>query len=103
MLAELSITPIGEGEHLAGPVSLAIDLIAASGLTYQVTAMGTLIEGPDDRVWELLRRCHEAVRGRSARLVTEIRLDDAGRSGQALDRSVRRVEEELQRPVARTP
>lgn len=102
-MVELSITPVGEGEHLAGPVSLAVDLIAESGLTYQVTAMGTLIEGEDEAVWALLRRCHEAVRGSSARLITEIRIDDSRRHAQAMDRSVRRVEEELKRPVAWTP
>ena len=95
MLVELSVVPVGEGLHMTEPVSVAVELIAQSGLDYQVTAMGTLIEGPDEAVWALVRRCHEAVRRASGRVITELRIDDAKQAGHDLSASVRRVEERL--------
>lgn len=100
MLVELSIIPVGESAHTTGPVASVIDLIARSGLRHQVTDLGTIIEGEDDAVWSLVRRCHEEARRRCERVVTELRVDDGAAR---LGRGVRRVEEELARPVARTP
>lgn len=102
MLVQVNITPVGSGEHLAESVSKVIEVIAESGMDYQVTAMGTLVEGPADRVWPLVRRCHDLARRDHARVVTEIRIDDRKLPDRELHRDVRRVEEILGRPVNRT-
>ncbi|MBK5929205.1 MTH1187 family thiamine-binding protein [Halochromatium salexigens] len=44
VLADLSIFPVGQGEHLSGYVASVVALIADSGHPYQLTAMGTLFE-----------------------------------------------------------
>jgi uncharacterized protein YqgV (UPF0045/DUF77 family) len=36
-------------------------VIQASGLRYEVGALGTTLEGDDDRVWATLRAAHEAM------------------------------------------
>ena len=102
MLAELTIEPIGKGSHLAAPLARVVDLVAASGLPFQVTAMGTLVEGEPEKVWDLLRHCHELARNDSGRVITEIRIDDRGDTAGALLRNVERIEEVLGKTVPRS-
>ncbi len=103
MLAELTILPIGGGEHMTEPLARVVDLVERSGLDHQVTAMGTLVEGPPDRVWALLRRCHEAAREACGRVVTEVRIDDFGGRTHAIERTVERVGEALGHAVRSAP
>jgi uncharacterized protein YqgV (UPF0045/DUF77 family) len=53
-------TPAGTPDDPHAHVEAAIAVIAASGLTYEVGALGTTLEGEPDEVWPLLRRIHEA-------------------------------------------
>jgi uncharacterized protein (TIGR00106 family) len=99
MLAELSIEPLGKSDHVSAPIARVVDLIAESGLDYQVTAMGTLVEGDSQRVWDLVRRCHELAREGCGRVITQIRIDERSNGGPALHRSVERVEKVLGKPV----
>jgi len=99
MIVEFSIVPIGRGEELAGAVARILDIVDKSGLPYQLTAMGTLVEGDWDGVLGLVRRCHEAMRGETGRVLTHIAIDDRpGRSGR-ISGKVRDVEETLGRPL----
>jgi uncharacterized protein YqgV (UPF0045/DUF77 family) len=52
--------PLGTADDRYAHVDAAIAVIAASGLAYEVGALGTTIEGPADEVWPLLRAVHEA-------------------------------------------
>ena len=62
MLAEIQVSPRPSGTPDAryAYVDAAIAVIQASGLTYEVGAMGTFVEGSPDEVWALLRAVHEA-------------------------------------------
>ncbi|HEV7756419.1 MAG TPA: thiamine-binding protein [Mycobacteriales bacterium] len=53
-------TPAGTPDNPHAHVEAAIAVIQASGLTYEVGALGTTLEGEPDEVWPLLRRIHEA-------------------------------------------
>jgi uncharacterized protein YqgV (UPF0045/DUF77 family) len=53
-------TPAGTPEDPHAHVEAAIAVIQASGLRYEVGALGTTVEGEPDEVWPLLRRIHEA-------------------------------------------
>lgn len=97
MIAELTILPLGEGAHLSGPLAEVIDMIESSGLAHQVTAMGTLIEGDPEAVWELVRRCHEVTRRGAPRVITEVRIDDGASA--RLGQSVASLESRLGREV----
>lgn len=44
VLVDFSIFPVGEAEHLSPYVASVVELIADSGYSYQLTAMGTLFE-----------------------------------------------------------
>lgn len=77
MVVELSMVPIGSGEELVEAVAEVLDLIDRSGLPYQLTAMGTLIEGDWDEVMSLIKTCSPAQLRRShRRVLTSIKIDD---------------------------
>ena len=76
MIAEFSIVPVGRGEELAGLVAAVLDIVDKSGLPYQLTAMGTLVEGDWPEVMDLIGRCHAQMRGQAARVLTRISIDD---------------------------
>ncbi|HEY0487785.1 MAG TPA: thiamine-binding protein [Mycobacteriales bacterium] len=62
MLVEIQClpTPAGTADDPHAHVEAAIRVIQASGLAYEVGALGTTLEGEPDEVWPLLRRIHEA-------------------------------------------
>ena len=61
--------PVGTPDDTYRYVDRAIAEIARSGLTYEVGALGTTVEGPADAVWDLARRVHEATTDDATRRV----------------------------------
>lgn len=99
MLAFFSIVPMGGGPSVGKEVADAIAVVADSGLDYQVTAMGTLVEGDWDEVMGVIRRCFDAMHAYSDRVTCTIKLDDfRGRSGRIAGK-VATVEQALGREV----
>lgn len=99
MIAEFSVVPVGGGEELAGPVAALVDLIDRSGLPYQLTAMGTLVEGDWDAVLDLVKACHDRMRRDFPRVLTRISVDDRQGAAGRLEGKVRDVEKALGRSV----
>ncbi len=62
MLAEIQVIPrpVGTAENRYQYVDAAIAVIQASGLRYEVHGLGTVVEGPPDKVWALLQAVHQA-------------------------------------------
>lgn len=62
MLIEIQVSPrpLGSADRPYAHVDAAIAVIKASGLTHEVGALGTTVEGPPDQLWPLLRAVHEA-------------------------------------------
>ncbi|MGY6501809.1 MAG: thiamine-binding protein [Acidimicrobiales bacterium] len=52
--------PTGTDEDRYAHVHAAIGVIEASGLTFEVGALGTTVEGTPDELWPLARQVHEA-------------------------------------------
>lgn len=76
VVVEFSITPV-VSDALRPYVDAAIDVVKASGLKYEVDAMGTTVEGDLDKVLEVVKNAHLAVKSKGAnRVLTEIRVDD---------------------------
>jgi uncharacterized protein (TIGR00106 family) len=75
VLLEISITPLGKGESVSQYVAECVRLIDASGLDYELHAMGTIVEGELDDVLDLLRRCVELVATHSDRVTCAAKLD----------------------------
>lgn len=77
-VVEISVAPLGTGqpgvsEYVAGCVAIA----ATSGLNYQLTPMGTIIEGELDQIFPVLRKMVEQPFERGAvRVSSLIKIDD---------------------------
>jgi len=78
-VVEVTVVPVGTpsaslSEYVAGCVGT---LKEAGGIAYQLTPMGTIIEGELDRVLEIIRLMHEQPFKKGiGRVVTTIRIDD---------------------------
>ena len=99
MIVEFSIVPVGKGEELAGPVARIIDIIDKSGLPYQLTSMGTIVEGNWDDVFALIKECHRKMRQDATRVSTHIAIDDRERAENRIKGKVEDVERALGRQL----
>jgi uncharacterized protein (TIGR00106 family) len=99
VIAEFSVVPVGKGEELAKLVAGVVNIIDKSGLPYQLTAMGTLVEGEWDDVLALIKECHFKMRRQGARVLTRISIDDRENAVNRLTGKVRDVEKALGREL----
>ncbi len=104
MLAEFSVFPLDKGaKGLSAYVAQSIRIIEDSGLDYEIHAMGTLIEGPCEAVFEVIKKCHENLVSQSDRVVTYVKIDDlkgrtTGITGkvESVETQLRQVDQEKQ-------
>jgi uncharacterized protein (TIGR00106 family) len=101
MIIMFSIIPIDKGESISTEIARAINLVDQSGLTYQTTAMGTLIEGNWDEVMNLIKRCHDEIRKNSRRVYTRINIDDREGANHELTKKVASVELKVGRGISK--
>ena len=96
MLAEFSVVPMGKGAHLSKEVAKAIQVVRESGLDYQLTALGTLIEGERKEVLKVIEKAHQVLLETSERVYTRIVLDEFQKETPGRIRSkVTKIEKEL--------
>ena len=87
--------PLGKGESVSEYVARCLDIIDKSGLDYRLHAMGTVIEGEWDEVFEVVRQCFEALKEDCSRIETIIKVDyRKGRRGR-LDSKIQSVERKV--------
>ena len=78
-IVEISIVPVGTGtpsvsQYVAGAVKL---LQGEKDIKYELTAMGTIIEGDLDQLLGLVGRMHQsAFTGGARRVVTTVKIDE---------------------------
>lgn len=100
VLVEFSMSPLGKGESVSQYVSRSLDIIDRSGLPYQLTPMGTIIEGEWDEVFAVIKACLDRMSADCARITTSIKVDyRAGASGR-LTSKVNAVQQKLGRELA---
>ena len=78
-LVEVSIIPLGTGTtSVSQYVARAVRILQGEkDIKYELTAMGTIIEGDLERLLTLVRKMHEAVFDVGVmRVVTTIKIDD---------------------------
>lgn len=72
--------PLGVDDDPYRHVDAAIAVVEASGLHYEVGALGTTVEGEPDELWPLARAVHEACLGAGAdAVVTVVKLAQTAR------------------------
>ncbi len=77
-VVEVSVVPIGvAGTSLSDYVAAALEVVRASSIDHELTAMGTILSGDLDDVLAVVRRMHERLFEVGApRVLTQIRIDD---------------------------
>lgn len=78
VVAEISVIPLGTGSpSVSRYIVDCIRVLDKSGLNYEVTAMGTIIEGELAAVLAAAKRMHEVPFAAGAlRVVTTIKIDE---------------------------
>lgn len=78
-VAEITVAPLGSGSTSVSSYVAECQRVleAAEGIKYELHAMGTIIEGDLDRLFEVMRALHEVPFDAGAqRTMTIIRIDD---------------------------
>jgi len=100
VLLEFSMSPFAKGESLSPYVARSLDIIDKSGLAYQLTPMGTIIEGEWAEVMAVVTACFEAMRADCDRISTQIKIDYRAGPGGRIKSKVDAVEGRLGRKLS---
>ena len=98
VIAEVSVVPIGTktpsvSEYVAKSIKA---LMQQKKVKYQLTAMGTQLEGELSQVLDVVKRMHESVFGEEVRrVVTKITIDDQRDKRLTMDYKVQSVMKKL--------
>ncbi len=94
VIAEIRIVPLGTATpSLSHYVAACLKAVKeAEGISYQITAMGTIIQGPLERILELAQKMHEVPFAMGAkRVATTIVIDDRRDKPQTMEAKVKAV------------
>jgi uncharacterized protein (TIGR00106 family) len=77
-LMEITVVPLGVGTSLSKYVAQAVwELETIPEIDYELTSMGTIVQGPLNRLLEAAGKMHQALLDAGAqRVETTIRIDD---------------------------
>ena len=97
-MVEVSIVPLGtESPSVSEYVARAVKVLQAEkDLKYELTAMGTIIEGDLARLLTVVRKMHEAVLDSGVkRVLTTVKIDDRRDKASSISSKVEAVKEKL--------
>jgi len=76
LIVEISFVPIGVGTSLSSYIAKVIKNIEKSGLKYQLTPMGTIVEGEWNEISNLIDYSHNLIFEMGIeRIITNIKID----------------------------
>lgn len=101
VLLEFSMSPFAKGESLSPYVARSLAIIDKSGLPYQLTPMGTIIEGEWAEVMGVVTACFEAMKQDCTRISTQIKIDYRAGPGGRIVAKVKSVEEKVGRKLSK--
>ena len=93
----VTITPLGTGTPSVSRYVAGVErVLRDSGLTHELTAMGTIIEGDLDEILAVVRRMHESPFGDGAmRVSTLVKIDDRRDKDHTIAGKMKSVREKL--------
>jgi len=94
VIAEINIIPIGTATtSLSQYIAACLNTVKqAQDISYQLTAMGTIIQGPLEQVLELVQKMHEVPFAMGAkRVVTIINIDDRRDKSATIESKVKAI------------
>ena len=100
VLLEFLMSPMTRGESVSPYVARSLDIIDKSGLPYQLTPMGTIIEGEWAEVMAVVTACFERMRVDCDRIGTQIRIDYRAGPGGRIKSKVESVQQKVGRRLA---
>jgi len=98
-IAKVSIIPVGTGSpSLSGHVARAVKVLRQEkNLKYELTSMGTIIEGDLDNILSVIKKMHRAALAEGVmRVVTTIEIDDRQDKPSTMSSKVESVMKRLQ-------
>src|SRR5258706_16457511 len=75
VLLEFSMSPHGQGESLSAHVARILDVIDKSGVPYQLTPMGTILEGEWEDGMGVVTSCFKALQADCPRIGMNLKVD----------------------------
>ena len=99
VLAEFSMYPTDKGESVSTYVAPIIDIIDKSGLAYQLTPMGTVVEGSWDDVMQVVTQCFRHLEPQANRIAMQLKIDYRKSAGSRMLSKIETVEKLLDRSV----
>lgn len=100
VLLEFSMFPTDRGESKSEFVARVLDVIDTSGLDYQLTPMGTVVEAENiDDALKLIGNCYKVLEPDCNRVSSFLKFDIRKGSSGRLSSKVSAVEEKLGRSV----
>ncbi len=95
-IADIAIVPIGVGVSLSRYVAACEQVLHEAGLSPQLHANGTNVEGDWEVIFEALKRCHQLVHEMGApRISTTIRVGTRVDRAQSMDEKIASVQAHL--------
>lgn len=95
VMAEFSIFPVGAGDSLSAYVARCTKIIEESGVRNQLHAMGTILEGPWEQVFGVMKRCCEELEKDCSRISLNIKVDIRKGDSFRMDQKVKSVLEKI--------
>ena len=100
VLLEFALAPRGVGDSLSAHVARILDIIDKSGLPYQLTPMGTILEGEWDAVMAVVTACYQAMAVDCERVGVNIKIDARSGAGGRLRSKVESVQKKVGRKLS---
>ena len=95
-IAEFTIIPIGVGVSLSKYVAVCEKILEASGLSYELHANGTNLEGEWDDVMTAIKACHEQLHEMGVpRIATQIKIGTRTDRSQKMADKIASVREKM--------
>lgn len=90
-IVDISVVPVGtETTSVSKFVREAVAVIKKSGLKFQLSSMGTAIEGDLDKIFKTIQEIHEVCFAKGAkRLLTTIKIDDRKDKKQTIEDKIK--------------
>lgn len=100
VLCELTIFPTDKGESVSSYVARCIDIIDRSGLPYQLTPMGTILEGQWTEVMDVVHRCFDSLTSDCRRINVSMKIDYRAGDESRMTSKTDRIRELLGRTIS---
>ncbi len=100
VLLEFAMAPAGKGTSVSAFVARSLDIIDRSGVPYQLTPMGTILEGEWEQVMGVVSDCYKAMSTDCERVSVNIKIDARSGPGGRLKSKTASVEQKLGRKLS---